>query len=221
MSPFDHIKNATHLHHAYVIEGNPSDIAPLLVEALTARGVVISKNPDVFIALYTRLLVGDARAVVEFASLAPLSEKKYIILSIGGATEEAQSALLKAVEEASGHSIFFFLIAHGTSLLPTILSRCVVLKSDTNESEEDEEGEGRAFLTLSYKDRMLFIEKLAKAHDRERARRVVSALLTLHQTAPFSKEVLADLLEAHAFLGLSGSSIKVALGHVALMLESK
>lgn len=219
MSPSDHIKNASHLHHAYVVEGDISTLAVETIDALAGRGVSVLNNPDMFVASYERLLADDARGVVNFASLAPVSEKKYIIVSASSMTEEAQSALLKAVEDGSGHSTFFFLVARGTPLLPTLLSRCVSLRVES--AKEEEHLDGREFLASSYAQRISLIESLAKAHDRDRVLRIVRDLLSLHETKPFSKEVLADLLTAHSFLSLSGSSIKVALGHIALTLDEE
>ena len=53
--------------------------------------------------------------------------KIYIIDSADKMTENAQNALLKTIEEPPEYAIFLLLACNTQSLLPTILSRCVVL----------------------------------------------------------------------------------------------
>lgn len=54
--------------------------------------------------------------------------KIYIIDHADLMTEEAQNALLKTVEEPPEYAVLFLLTENGEKLLPTITSRCVMLK---------------------------------------------------------------------------------------------
>ncbi len=54
--------------------------------------------------------------------------KIYIIDHADLMTEEAQNALLKTVEEPPEYAVIFLLTENGEKLLPTITSRCVMLK---------------------------------------------------------------------------------------------
>lgn len=54
--------------------------------------------------------------------------KIYIIDHADLMTEEAQNALLKTVEEPPEYAVIFLLTENGEKLLPTIASRCVMLK---------------------------------------------------------------------------------------------
>ena len=100
-------------------------------------------------------------------------------------------------------------------ILSTLLSRCVVLRSElrTKNSELAQD-----FLALSYKDRLLVAEKFAKNHDREGARALVRSLLAVAHEQKFDAPLLRDLLDADRYLALSGSSPKSVIGHLALVL---
>jgi DNA polymerase-3 subunit delta' len=52
-------------------------------------------------------------------------------------TEQAQNALLKVLEEPPARTVFLLLTQNAKSLLPTILSRCIILdaRSDTPDAE--------------------------------------------------------------------------------------
>lgn len=54
--------------------------------------------------------------------------KIYIIDHADLMTEEAQNALLKTIEEPPEYAVLFLLTENGEKLLPTITSRCVMLK---------------------------------------------------------------------------------------------
>ncbi|PIR85397.1 hypothetical protein COU15_01040 [Candidatus Kaiserbacteria bacterium CG10_big_fil_rev_8_21_14_0_10_45_20] len=214
MDSFQHIQNVTHLHHAYLIRGDVDASLEELEKVLTARNVRTQGNPDFYRARHESFLVEDARHICNYASLKPVEEKKYIVIGVDTINTEAQSALLKAVEEGTGHSIFFFLVGTGVSVLPTLLSRCVVLGGETNISTS----EGEDFLKLSYAERIKLAEKLAKNQDKTTAKNILKSLLVVHQHTPFPPKKLKELLDAHTYLSTPSSSIKTILGHIALIL---
>lgn len=215
MNVWDTLKSDTPLAPAYVIETDNKEAPTLLTDALSKRGIATTGNPDFLVVPVERLSVDEVRTLINFASLAPLGEGKYLIVIFSEASEEAQSALLKAVEEGKGHTTFFFLVPQGAMVLPTLRSRSACFKDEA----ADRSTAGGEFLALSIKDRIALVEKLAKNHDREGARAIVRDLLTLHEEKPFTADTLRDLIDAHRFLGLSGSSIKAALGHIALTIS--
>ncbi len=65
--------------------------------------------------------------------------KVYIIKHADLMTEEAQNALLKTLEEPPGRSLLILVSSNPTSLLPTIRSRCQVLKFRSLDSERIKE----------------------------------------------------------------------------------
>jgi len=212
--------------HAYLIRTNDGDFDTLLKNHIEEHVLGGQGSADMFAVRYESLSVDEARTLANYASLKPLGEKKYIIISVKQMTSEAQNALLKIVEDGAGHSVFFFVLAPGVPVLPTLLSRCVVLKSGTDEKSE-QENIGKEFLSLSYKERLLVAEKFGKDSDRHGARSLVRSLLSLagncgRRTSAISgggtARVLRDLLDADRYLQLSGSSPKAVIGHLALTL---
>ncbi|MDO8523775.1 MAG: hypothetical protein Q7R74_00930 [bacterium] len=209
-------------HHAYIISGSAEKGSEEVIATLAERGVPTKGNQDVLRVSFPELSVDDARAIASFASLKSVGEAKYIIVSFGRATGEAQNALLKVVEEAPGNSIFFFCVDSAGHLLPTLRSRCVVVSVSGHIQETEEEGEAKEFLKEGYAERLKRVEKIVQRITRTQERAPVRAFVrglisTAHQRSADAK-TLRDLLDADRFLRLQGSSAKSVLGHLAVSL---
>ena len=91
-------------------------------------------HPDVIYVRHEKpasIGVDDVREqVVNDAAVKPYSSpyKIYIIDDAELLTPQAQNALLKTIEEPPEYAVIFFLTTNAESFLPTILSRCTVLK---------------------------------------------------------------------------------------------
>lgn len=199
--------------HAYLVRVGRQQI-PQLVEMFTEKGIQLQGNPDCLYREYEAMTVDDARDIATFAYYKPVGEKKYIVIAAGSINTEAQNALLKIVEEGSGNSTFFFVLEQGVTVLPTLESRCVVIKGN----EETETEVADEFLKMNYADRLKVAEKFTKDHDREGARQLVRSLLSIADSQKFEASVLRDLLQADQYLKLSGSSPKSVISHLALVL---
>ncbi len=239
MDPLAHLKQSDTLAHAYIVFGGQDTFQELKLfaeERVGGKG-----NPDALCFQYDSMGVDEARELSSLASLKPLGERKFVVVSFQQSTTEAQNALLKIIEDGVGHTTFLFATSTGTPLLPTLLSRCVVLKQLTADSLQL--AAGKDFLKMGYAERMEYVEKLGKDGDRDAARTLVSSLLaamaagtgaqnerssgllpSVGQTfhfAPRSPEytkAMRNLLEAEGYLKLSGSSVKSVLGLLALTL---
>ena len=77
------------------------------------------------------------------------SRKIYVVDQADRMTVEAQNALLKTLEEPPAYGIILLLAENSESFLPTILSRCVLLRLQTEEDPEEKfpEEERRAVLS--------------------------------------------------------------------------
>lgn len=210
------ILNGSTLAHAYLVWDPDLEAARHLEEYLDEHGLAKRGSADVLQSSYDSLGIDEARSLMQFASLKPLGARKYLIITASQITTEAQSALLKSVEEGVGKSVFFFIVRPGVAVLDTLQSRCVVIK--TSEDNEQAGDLGKEFLMLDYKERLARAEKFGKDSDREGARALVRSLLVLSTEKKFEKEKLRDLLEANQYLQLSGSSPKGVIGHLALVL---
>lgn len=91
-------------------------------------------HPDVIYVRHEKpasIGVDDVREqVVDDVAVKPYSSpyKIYIIDDAELLTPQAQNALLKTIEEPPEYAVIFFLTTNAESFLPTILSRCTVLK---------------------------------------------------------------------------------------------
>ncbi len=216
------LKKTEHLHHAYIVSGSAEHGPEAVAGMLEARGVSTKGNPDVLAFSFSELLVDNVRdALLPFASLKPLGERKYLIVSFARANDAAQNALLKAVEESLGRTIFFFCVDTAGHLLPTLRSRCIVVESGKEKGEKGTE-EAEEFLKESYEKRLVRVDKMAgyvsKTQDRTPARMLVNELLTRMRAEKAAPKTLRDLLDASRYLRLQGSSVKSILGHLAVSL---
>lgn len=199
----------TDLHHAYITDASQTDVTALL----TARGVSVHGNPDVLTFTIGELAVDDARQISTYAQLKSVSGAKYFIVAFSRAGVEAQNALLKVVEEAPGNTHFFFCTQNTGALLPTLRSRCITVSGELR-AESVEAEEAKAFLKLSYAERLSKVEKLVTAAQRSGERTEIRAFTrALVEVAP-SRETL----NAARYIEQNGSSPKLILSHLAVSL---
>lgn len=143
------IKN-NRLSHAYLFVG-PEGVgkrltAKTLAKALNCqRGNIdscdkcrnciridLDEYPDVKIIepVGTSIKIEKVREIKRVASLKPLEGKKkvYIILEASAMTQPAANSLLKTLEEPQGETLFILTTSHIPGLLPTIVSRCQLVR---------------------------------------------------------------------------------------------
>lgn len=150
----EHLQNALttgKVSHAYIINGEKSSgkefIAKIFAMTLQCEqgGVEpcnecrsckqsLSKNqPDIIYVSHEKpnsIGVDDIRAQVNNdVAIKPYSSKYkvYIINEAEKMTPQAQNAILKTLEEPPAYAVIILLVSNINTLLPTILSRCVVL----------------------------------------------------------------------------------------------
>jgi DNA polymerase III gamma/tau subunit len=116
--------------------------------------------------------IEDVRMLQEKIILKPLMGKqKAVILNAGkGISQEAQNALLKALEEPPANTFIILIVLNKDAVLPTILSRCKVfdLNNQIIVSEEKIKGfedEFTKLLNNSLSERLKLAENLAKDKD--------------------------------------------------------
>lgn len=150
----EHLQNAMKMDkvsHAYIFNGENGSgkktLARLFARALQCQGdgekpcgccqsciqAQSGNHPDIREVTHDKpnsIGVDDVRAqVVEDVSVRPYSSpyKIYIINEAEKMTAQAQNALLKTIEEPPAYVIVLILTTNASALLPTILSRCVML----------------------------------------------------------------------------------------------
>ena len=150
----EHLTNAltsNKISHAYIINGEKSSgkefIAKIFAMALqceketvnpcqechSCKQALSDNQPDIIRVLHEKpntISVDDIRAQINNdVVIKPYSSpyKIYIVNEAEKMTPQAQNALLKTLEEPPAYAVILLLTTNVNSLLPTILSRCVVL----------------------------------------------------------------------------------------------
>lgn len=150
----EHLQNALETHkvsHAYIINGEKSSgkefIARIFAMALqceregvepcnechSCKQALSDNQPDIIRVTHEKpgtISVDDIRAQVNNdVVIKPYSSryKVYIINEAEKMTPQAQNAILKTLEEPPEYAVILLLVSNLNTLLPTILSRCVVL----------------------------------------------------------------------------------------------
>ncbi len=150
----EHLQNtlsSKKISHAYIINGEKSSgkefIAKVFAMALqcekeglepcqechSCRQALSGNQPDIIRLSHEKpntISVDDIRSQINNdVAIKPYSSlyKIYIVNEAEKMTQQAQNALLKTLEEPPGYAVILLLTANVNALLPTILSRCVVL----------------------------------------------------------------------------------------------
>lgn len=103
-------------------------------ECHSCRQAESANHPDIIRVRHEKpnsIGVEDVREqVIGDVMIKPYSSpyKIYIIAEADKMTVQAQNALLKTIEEPPAYAVIFLLVENADSLLPTIRSRCVMLK---------------------------------------------------------------------------------------------
>ncbi|MCI9073821.1 MAG: DNA polymerase III subunit [Lachnospiraceae bacterium] len=137
--------------HAYIINGEKSSgkelIARIFAMALqceqegvepcgqcrSCRQALSGNQPDIIYVSHEKpntISVDDIRAQVNNdVAIKPYSSrhKVYIVNEAEKMTPQAQNAILKTLEEPPEYAVLLLLVSNVSTLLPTILSRCVLL----------------------------------------------------------------------------------------------
>ncbi len=150
----EHLQNALtakKISHAYIINGEKSSgkefIAKIFAMALqcergesnpcqechACKQALSDNQPDIIRVTHEKpntISVDDIRAQINNdVGIKPYSSpyKVYIVNEAEKMTVQAQNAILKTLEEPPEYAVILLLTTNVNSLLPTILSRCVVL----------------------------------------------------------------------------------------------
>lgn len=150
----EHLQNAIatgKVSHAYILNGEKSSgkefIAKVFAmtlqceqggtepcnECRSCKQTMSKNQPDIIYVSHEKpntISVDDIRTQVNNdVAIKPYSSKYkvYIINEAEKMTPQAQNAILKTLEEPPAYAVIMLLVSNVNTLLPTILSRCVVL----------------------------------------------------------------------------------------------
>ncbi len=122
-------KNKPLTFQTYIVEHPDFAVRESIIKNLLTKQNV---QPVDILWLITQhsLTIAEVQKMIRFISFKPYASlTKAVILSGHRLTPEAQQALLKTLEESAGNNLFFIEVPRRELLLPTIISRAVLLNS--------------------------------------------------------------------------------------------
>ncbi len=216
-------------HHAYIIEGNRNDIIPKLFLYLEQKhGVSTRGNPDFWHTDFDTFGIDDARALKEMqARKGAGSQNKFFVFSAVMIMEEAQNALLKICEEPTEGTHFFIIVPSVARVVPTLLSRAIVMKAhDMTESYDiSYEKMIEQFLDSSPQKRLALVKNLIEEKNKEQAILFLNAIekklaeeVGASDTNTRAVARLKKTARARDDLMINAPSIKLIFEYLALTL---
>lgn len=229
-SLFEHYKKTGYLHHAHIIEGAYDAVAPKLVSALAKHLNIETKgNPDLIERFYESLGIDEARELKSAEKFAGFgSSKKIFIIGAESFTHQAQNALLKTFEEPTAGTHFFIILPRKEMLLPTLLSRVLVVSGKAS-NEDETKVFAEKFLDATLEGRFAIAKKMAEKRagevvDRELFRRMLDHIERILYTRTVGKRddvtanIFREIFQAKTYLSNPGSSPKMLLEHIAIVI---
>ena len=246
---FEHYKKTGYLHHAHIILGAYDKVAPTLILELARHLNIETKgNPDLMERFYDTLGIDEARELKNVQTRAGFDgARKIFIIGADSFTHQAQNALLKTFEEPTAGTHFFIILPRKEMLLPTLLSRVLVVSCSTAQTDETKEL-AEKFVGATLEGRFAIAKKMAekkaglnavtdsvartgtavpvlgKTIDREIFRRMLDHIERILYTRTAGKRddatsnIFREIFQAKTYLSNPGSSPKMLLEHIAIVL---
>jgi hypothetical protein len=215
--------NADRLHHAYILLGDLAESQKKL-QAFFERSVL---DMQWLSYAYEKLGIDEVRELREI--LSEKSDGRFIVISAERFPPEAQQAFLKMLEEPAPNTHIFILLPAQLSVLETIQSRAVVIRSD-DLSQIKQLMPLKSFLLESVPARLDRIEDLVKSRGKDESLQAYEVQQFLDQLesalyALFSKkrssqysEYFEAIRDGRTWAGQTGFPMKNVIEYVAMVL---
>ncbi len=137
------MREAAHATHSYLVVSSDTLTSELcakeFVSALTGTDIdKVDELKDVYMLPFgEKVLIADADFITETAYVMPtrLDKKYFIVRAAETANEAAQNKLLKTLEEPPETAVIILLCANEFAMLPTVRSRCRIIRPSQYDSE--------------------------------------------------------------------------------------
>ncbi len=141
--------------------------------------------------------------------------KVYVLRQADTMNPAAQNALLKLLEEPPRSASFILAVERAESMLPTVRSRCEVIRCNTEADALPEEAvqEAGEYLALLARDDAVGLLRWSRAHERDETE-AIQALLTAAL-----RRLTAHLSGDQPLSGLSGADAIAAVQRIERCLE--
>ena len=226
MHPLEYIKALD--HHAYFIHAFKDSVTHLKEHLKSMFGIDHYQNPDFFHEKFETFGIDDGRRIKEshLSKSFTSGGKRIFIIEASGMTHEAQNSMLKVFEEPNEDSHFFLVMPSLHVLLPTLKSRLSIVPSaDGNLPETGAIKQAEEFLRLSQKDKVAFVDEMAKDISDEKLNKSdAQEFLAALEAVIYKKQGTANaiglksILKAREYLNDRSPSTKQLLESVALSL---
>jgi DNA polymerase-3 subunit delta' len=223
MNPLEYIKNLE--HHAYFIQSFADGVENLKSYLNEKFGISHTKNPDFYCEKFEVLGIDESRRIKDnhLSKSFAAGGKRIFIIEASGITHEAQNSLLKMFEEPNADSHFFLIMPSAEVLLPTLRSRLLIIKNEEESSGSRAILDAEKFLKLSKKDRVAFVDEIAKdISDEKKNKSDAQEFLAALEFALYKKDGLKNIkglkaiLKARDYMNDRSPSIKQLLEYVAM-----
>ena len=186
------------------------------IEKILSNENFSNPHPDLlYFPADSKLGIEQARQIKDHFSLKPYSAKGRIVVleDASALTIEAQNSLLKTLEEPPLDAILILAAPSDAKLLPTILSRCQIIRiPDTSTQPIPSMGK---LQELSIEKRFEYIEKL-----KEKKEFLHELTLYFRQKLPTEKEFVKELLQAEQWAE-QNVNIRAILEYLMLVMPRK
>ncbi len=223
-------RNDSPYHHAYVIHsrGSLQATRSALNEWILAElGITRSGNPN-YIEIDTPALSIDmVRTIHAQHADRPFmngtQEQRVWVISTASIPHESQNALLKILEEPKPHNTFFIIMNTVGTLLPTLVSRIVIVEHGVQAEGNAELIElgfpsAQDFVEATAGNRLNYVAGILKKYESEKIhkghiRSWCESLLSVQKTSAAFKKALITVLTT---IEDRGASPKILLEYLAL-----
>ncbi|MFA5131996.1 MAG: hypothetical protein WC444_01560 [Candidatus Paceibacterota bacterium] len=208
------------LHHAVlVVHGEREAVGLALWNELQAL------SPAHKFFDQTVLDIETARALTSWTNT-PYNEEKIALISFHTATIPAQNAMLKLLEEPRTGVRFILLTSNKTSLIGTVISRVLEMRSTEKEEGSKSDAHAEEFMHAPYGARMklpFVIELLARMDeegrkDREGVRNFILSLVEVLSQEKIESRYVLETLETASYASDPSASGKALLEYLSLLL---
>jgi DNA polymerase-3 subunit delta' len=194
--------------HAYILVGQEINNLQLTINNLA--GKLKAKTME-----FPLKKIDDVRQLNSFTSLTVSQPTAILINSIEEATTEAMNAFLKNLEEPQENLYYILTTSNLSAILPTIISRCQVIKTMNNLQFTSDNELTERFLKKSVGEKLEYCDKIK---DRKEAINFVQELIFyLHNLLQKTKENYLELAENLKNLSRTLNYLK-ANGNINLQL---
>lgn len=206
--------------NTHIVAGG-AEIIPDVLSLLKKEGVATQGSPDLYIRTYRSFGIDDARELRERSALRPLGERRVFVIAASDMNREAQSALLKTLEEPSANALFILVLPSPEMLLPTLRSRAQTL---TLAKVEQQAGmvDAKQFLSALPQKRLDLLKPLLeKGEDDKRNLGAILAFLASLERVLGERtktEGLRALYRARKYVTDRGALVKPLLEQMALLV---